>query len=142
MSGCVALGASMLGCSGGPAYMTLGEHESYCEDHADCDPGLFCLQVEGAALCTPACASDADCGDSYSCSRTEGICRPAPSGMCRDVDERCGPGFPPCCEGSRCVMFLPFGAYCTTHCVDGSDCSSGCCASAGSGEVCAPPTFC
>ena len=134
----------LLVCSNGPPYMTLGDVESYCVAAEDCQPGLFCLAVDEARYCTPACASDADCGTAHACSRTEGICRPVREGTCRAPDRRCGPSFDPCCSGSVCVEFPPFGAYCTRErCNEDFDCASGCCAPvSGGGRICAPPSYC
>jgi hypothetical protein len=53
-----------------------------------CAPGFLCWSEssEPPGICVPPCGRDADCPDSYRCTRSLGVCTPAPESTDDDDD--------------------------------------------------------
>ncbi len=118
------------------------DHETPpCEVDADCAPGEFCLEVDGAITCAELCETDADCTrEGERCIQTERgggtVCRPADPTECEtDAD---------CSESQLCIDgFCLFRSNCETDadCAGGESCISGACM-AGSTGACESTADC
>lgn len=63
--------------------------------------------------------------------------------QCNDAGTSCAGDPGSCCDGSLCFADpIASTTVCAAECFGNSGCASGCCVSAGSGSVCAPPANC
>jgi hypothetical protein len=133
------LALAVTACAADPPLVSNRVFESPCAAATDCTSGL-CLQLPDFSICTMAC-SGTFCPNGYICE--QGVCAPDASAACRTADQVCGAGYSACCTGLYCASFPGVPSTCTHSCTDGHQCSTGCCASAGTGlSVCAPPSYC
>jgi hypothetical protein len=108
-----------------------------CLEDADCGKDGSCTAglAGGAGTCYLSCATDADCGrEGYRC-RANGMrmqCVPGAAPLPDDVvgdactaDGDCGGAAMSC--GTRLGRYAAPGGYCTTRCVNATDCGGGAC---------------
>lgn len=90
---------------------------SLCNADAECDSGMCrdVWKVPGKKRCTHACASSAQCASGFRCETVgaESYCVPSDIGRSCTIADEC---FFACLTSNQ---------YCTSTCVDGSDCPSG-----------------
>lgn len=94
-----------------------------CSANSDCVSGQ-CKTVGSAKFCRTSCSNDAQCGDTFVCELSTGLCKPS-NGYCSQEGGNVSLGGycygMEICQSGLCLA-LPGDAYCSKECTQNSQC--------------------
>ncbi|GEM_PF-1425185 len=94
-----------------------------CSDNGDCLNGQ-CKSIGGAKFCRQACTNNAQCGETFVCETSSGLCKPS-NGYCDQQGGNIALGQfcygMETCQTGLCLV-LPGDAYCSKECTQNSQC--------------------
>lgn len=95
-----------------------------CASNSDCLSGQ-CKSIGGAYYCRNSCSNNSQCGDTFYCETSSGLCKPS-NGYCNQQGGNIALGDfcygMETCQSGLCLV-LPSDAYCSKECSSSSQCS-------------------